>query len=329
MKAIIYTNYGSPEVLQQREVSMPAPKDNEILVKIKATTVNRTDCANLTAKPFIMRFSLGLFKPRKQVLGTEFSGVVEAIGENANRFKVGDMVFGFNDAILSSYAEYAVIPEDIGIATMPQGLSYIQASASTEGVHYAFNFLNKVPLKKGDKVLVNGASGGIGSATLQLLKYHGVTVTAVCGTQNIELIKMLGADKVIDYLKDDFTKDTERYDYVFDSVGKSTFGKCKRILKPGGIYISSELGPYIQNVYLSIITAIIGRIPFCQGKKVKFPYPPNILRSVLFIKKVIEEGKFKAVIDWTYPLEKINDAFSYVLTGQKTGNVVIKIDEDE
>ncbi len=329
MKAIVYKSYGTSEVLQINEVDKPTEKDDELLVKVMATTVNRTDCANLTAKPFIMRFSLGMFKPIKQIPGTEFAGVVESTGNNVTKFKKGDRVFGFDDTILSSYADYMVIPEYKGIAIMPKGISFEEAAASSEGVHYAFNFLNKVPLKKGDKALINGASGGIGSATLQLLKYHGAIVTAVCNTKNIELMKSLGADKVIDYLREDFTLDDEQYDYVFDSVGKSTFGKCKRLLKPGGIYISSELGPYIENIYLSLITALFGSVPFQNRKKVKFPYPPNILRSVLFIKKLIEEGKYKAVIDKIYPFEDIADAYTYVLTGQKTGNVVIKVNDQE
>jgi NADPH:quinone reductase-like Zn-dependent oxidoreductase len=258
-------------------------------------------------------------------LGTEFAGIVEEVGVAVQSFIVGDKVFGFDDSIAGSYADYMTIREDQGVATMPRDLSYKQAAASIEGAHYAYNFLNKVPIKKGDRVMVNGASGGIGSATIQLLKYHCAKVTAVCDTKNIALLKSLGADKVIDYLKEDFTQDDEKYDYVFDSVGKSTFGKCKRLLKPGGIYISSELGPWIQNIYFSLISAIFGSMPFHGGRKVRFPYPPNILRTVLFIKKLIDEKRYQSVIDRTYPLEEIADAFRYVAKGQKTGNVVITL----
>lgn len=326
MKAIVYTKYGSPDVLQLKDVEKPTPKENEILVKVKATTVNRTDCANLTAKPFIMRFSLGLSKPRKPILGTEFAGIIEAVGEKVKDFVVGDKVFGFDDSILSSYAEFTTIAADKGLATMPEGLSYEEATASVEGVHYAFNFLNKVKLKAGDKVLVNGASGGIGTATVQLLKYNKAEITAVCNTKNMDLVKSLGASKVIDYTKDDFTKVNEQYHYVFDTVGKSSFGKCKRLLVPGGVYISSELGRGSQNLFLSLISAIFGSIPGQGGKKVKFPYPPDIKRSVVFIKKRIEEGNYQPVIERKYPLEQVSDAFRYVLQGQKTGNVVITIE---
>jgi NADPH:quinone reductase-like Zn-dependent oxidoreductase len=325
MRAMVYEKYGNPEVLQLKELDKPKPKDNDLLIKVKATTVNRTDCANLSAKPFIMRFSLGLFRPKKSILGTEFAGIVEEVGVAVQSFIVGDKVFGFDDSIAGSYADYMTIREDQGVATMPRDLSYKQAAASIEGAHYAYNFLNKVPIKKGDRVMVNGASGGIGSATIQLLKYHCAKVTAVCDTKNIALLKSLGADKVIDYLKEDFTQDDEKYDYVFDSVGKSTFGKCKRLLKPGGIYISSELGPWIQNIYFSLISAIFGSMPFHGGRKVRFPYPPNILRTVLFIKKLIDEKRYQSVIDRTYPLEEIADAFRYVAKGQKTGNVVITL----
>lgn len=327
MKAIVYENYGSPDVLALREIDKPVPRDNELLIKVHAATVNRTDCANLSAKPFIMRFGLGLFKPKIKILGTEFAGEVEAIGKVVKSFKVGEKVFGFEDLVLSSYAEYLTLSEDKALTTMPKDISFAQAAASVEGAHYAYNSINKVELKTGDRVLVNGASGGIGSAAVQLLKYFGAEVTAVCNTPNIELVKSLGASRVIDYLKEDFTMDDQKFDFVFDTVGKSSFGKCKRLLKPGGAYISSELGWMAQNLFFALITAIYGSMPGQAGKQVKFPYPPNILRTVLFIKKLTEEGKYKAVIDRTYPLEKIRDAFEFVGSGQKTGNVVITVHE--
>ena len=325
MKAIVYTHYGSPEVLLLKEVEKPLPEENEVLVKVRATTVNRTDCANLTAKPFIMRFSLGLFKPKKMIMGTEFAGDIEAAGKAVTSFKVGDKVFGFDDSGIGSYAEYMVISEDKALTTMPKDITYEQAAACVEGTHYAYNFINKVDLKSEDKVLVNGASGGIGSAMVQLLKYFGADVTAVCNTKNIELVQSLGASKIFDYTKEDFTKDDMKYDFVFDAVGKSSYGKCKALLKPGGVYISSELGWMVQNLFFSLISAIFGSLPGQAGKKVKFPYPPNIMRSVLLIKKLMEEGKFKPVIDRSYPLGEIAEAFRYVLKGQKTGNVVITL----
>jgi len=324
LKAIVYTQYGSPDVLQLKDVEKPVPKDFELLITVRATTVNRTDCANLRAKPAIMRISMGLLKPKKQILGTEFAGHVEAIGKAVTSFKVGDHVFGFDDSGLSSYAEYMVISEDKALTTMPKGVTFSQAAACIEGAHYAYNFINKVDLKRGHKVLINGASGGIGTATVQLLKYFEADITAVCNTKNIELIRSLGAKRIIDYTKEDFTKDNERFDFVFDSVGKSSFGKCKSLLKSGGIYISSELGWMIQNLFYALVTALFGSLPGQSGRKVKFPYPSNIKRSVLLIKKLIEEGKYKSVIDRSYSFEQIAEAFKYVEKGQKTGNVVIK-----
>ncbi len=326
MKAVVYAKYGPPSVLEVKNVEKPAPKDHEVLVRLYATTVNPTDCAMLRAKPFIMRFFTGLFKPNKSILGTEFAGDIEAIGKAVTSFRVRDKVFGFDDSGISSYAEYMVISEDKALTIIPKDIPYEQAAASTEGAHYAYNFINKVDIKNVHKVLVNGASGGIGSATVQLLKYFGAEVTAVCNAKNVELVKSLGASRTIDYTKEDFTKDNEKYDFVFDSVGKSSFRKCKPLLKPGGVYMSSELGWMVQNLFFALITDVFGSMPGQAGKKVKFPYPSNITRSVHLIKKIIKEGKFKSVIDRSYPLEQIAEAFKYVEKGQKTGNVVITLD---
>ena len=325
MKAIIYSQYGPPDVLQLKEVPKPIPKDNEVLIRVRATTVNRTDCANLSAKPAIMRLFLGLFKPKNQILGTEFSGDIAAVGQAVTNFKVDDKVFGFDDIGLSAYAEYMVISEDKALAIMPENISYEQAAGCIEGAHYAYNTINKVDLNSGDKVLVNGASGGIGTATVQLLKYFRADITAVCNTKTTELVKSLGANKVIDYTAEDFTQKKDQFNFVFDSVGKSSFGKCKSLLKPGGVYISSELGSMWQNLYFSLISLILGSIPGQNGKKVKFPYPTDIMRTVQLLKKLIDEGKFISVIDRSYPLEEIAEAFRYVETGEKTGNVVITI----
>lgn len=325
MKAAVYKHYGSPDVIQVKEVEKPFPKENEVLVRVRTSTVNRTDCANLSAKPFIMRFSLGLFKPKKTIMGTEFAGDIEATGSAVTSFNIGDRVFGFNDGGIGAYAEYMVIPEDGPMTIIPENFTYKEAAPSFEGAHYAYNFINKVNLKKGDSVLVNGGSGGIGSAMIQLLKNYNTVITAVCDTKNIELMGVLGARRVIDYTKTDFTKDKEKFDFVFDSVGKSTFGKCKHQLKPGGVYISSELGPWSQNIFYALTSALFGRLPGQSGKKVIFPFPPNIMRSIKLIKKLIEEGKYKSVVDRSYPLDQISDAFRYVGKGQKTGNVLITI----
>ena len=327
MKAIVYTKYGPPEVLQLKEVEKPVPKDNEVLIKIYATTVNRTDSATIRAKPFFARLLTGIFKPKKQTPGTEFAGNIEEIGKNVNSLKIGDRVFGFDDQGSGSHAQYITISEDKGLATIPEHITYEQAAASTEGAHYAYNFIKKVNLKTGQKVLVNGATGAIGSAAVQLLKYFDVYVTAVCNTKNMELVKSLGADKVIDYTKEDFTKDEEKYNCVFDTVGKSSFAKCKPLLLSGGVYISSDLGYMAQNAFLPLITPIIK--PMIGNKKTIFPLPTDIKGSVLLIKKLIEEGKFNAVIDRQYPLDQIVEAFKYVETGQKTGNVVITVEHND
>jgi len=325
MKAAIYKKYDPPEVLKIEEVEKPSPRDNEILVKVYAATVNRTDCATIRAKPFFMRFFTGIFKPKKQIPGTDFAGQIEEIGENVKSLKARDKVFGFDDSGSGSHAQYMTISEDKAV-TIPRDITYQQATASTEGAHYAYNFIKKVNLKSGQKVLVNGATGAIGSAAVQLLKYFDVYVTAVCNTENTELVKSLGADRVIDYTKEDFTKDNQKYDFVFDTVGKSSFFKCKRLLQPGGVYISSDLGYRGQNVFLPIITPIIK--PLIGNKKTVFPVPTDIKGSVLLVKKLIEQGKFKAVIDREYPLEQIIEAYKYVETGRKTGNVVISIEHN-
>ncbi len=317
MKAIICTKYGPPEILQLKEIDKPTPKDNEVLVKIHASTVNRTDTALLRAKPFFSRLFTGLLKPKNSIPGTEFAGMIEMVGKNVSLFKVRDKIFGFDDTGLKSHAQYMTIVEDKALTTIPKDITYEQAAASNEGAHYAYNFIKKVNLQSGQKVLVNGATGGIGSAAVQLLKYFGTHVTAVCGTKNIELVKSLGADKVIDYKKEDFAKHNQKYNYIFDCVGKSTFAKCKPLLLPGGVYMSSELGYMAQNIFFALITPITG------NKKVIFPIPTDCKGSILFIKKLIKSGKFKAVIDRKYPLEQIVEAYRYVEKGQKTGNVVI------
>ena len=322
MKAITYIKYGPPEVLQLIEVAKPAPKDHEVLIKVYATTVNRTDCAMLRAKPFIMRFFTGLLKPNKSILGVDFAGEIEAVGKNVTSLKAGDKVFGLDVSGLSSYAQYMTISENKAIATLPHNMSYEQAAACMEGAHYAYNFINKVTIKTGQKILVNGATGAIGSALVQLLTYLKANVTAVCNTKNLELVKSIGASKVVDYTKEDFTRTEEKYNFVFDAVGKSSFAKCKPLLEPGGVYISSELGRMAQNPFLALITPLLG------NKKVIFPIPEDCRKSVLFIKKLCEEGKFKAVIDRNYSFEEIAEAFKYVEKGEKTGNVVITVNHN-
>lgn len=317
MKAAIRSQYGGPEVLSVREVEKPVPKANEILVKVRATTVNRTDCGVLSGKPFIFRFFIGgLIKPKALITGTDFAGDVEAVGANVSAFKAGDKVWGFNDNGLPTHAEYLALSAEQAILPIPEGISYEQAAASAEAAHYAYNFLNKVPLKPGQRVLLNGGTGAIGSAAIQFLKFRGIHVTAVCGTEHLAVVQSLGADQVVDYQRTDFTQTEERYDFVFDAVGKSTFFKCKRLLKEGGVYISSELGPYAQNLFLPLAS------PFMK-RKVIFPIPSNIKESMAFTSGLLEGGQFRPLIDRRYPIEDIRAAFEYVASGQKIGNVLI------
>ncbi len=324
MKAAVRSKYGSSNILSIKEIEIPIPKDDEVMVRVYATTVNRTDCAILLGTPLITRLFTGLFKPNLQVTGTDFAGRIEATGKNVKSFKAGDRVMGFGGMGLKSHAAYLTLPESKIMITIPGNMPYDQAAACLEGAIYALcSMIDKVNPKAGQRALVNGATGAIGSAAVQLLKYFGVHVTAVCNTQNLELVKSLGADRVIDYSKEDFTKDDQKHNFVFDTVGKSTFSKCKPLLLPGGIYISSDPGPNWENAYLPLITAITG------NKKVIFAIPFNIKKGLLLIKDLIEKGKFKPVIDRKYPLEKIVEAYQYVATGQKTGNVVITMEDDD
>ena len=317
MKAVTRTQYGPPEVLTIKEIKKPTPKDNEVLIRVYSTTVNRTDCSILYGKPFVIRFFTGIFRPNLPIPGTDFAGKIEAIGKRVKSFKVGDRVWGLHDEGLCSHAQYMSIQESKAFTTIPAHVTYDEAVACAEGAHYAYNFINKVIVNKGDKVLVNGATGAIGSAAVQLLKYCGAYVTAVGNTKNIELIRSLGADKILNYEKEDFTKDNEKYHYILDAVGKSSFKQCSSLLVPNGVYMSSGLGPNAENIYLPIITKFRG------GKRVIFPIPRKCKRSILFFKELLEKGKFKAVIDRKYPMSKIKDAYEYVNNGQKTGNVII------
>jgi len=323
MKAIVYTKYGPPEVLQLKEVPKPTPKDNEVLIKIYATTVNRTDCGFRKPEyPLIVRPINGLFRPKRTILGSELAGEIEAIGKNVKAFKQGDQVFGLSTSNFGTHAEYICIPEEASITIKPANMSYDEAAAVCDGAYLAMSIIRKIDFKNVKKILINGASGSIGSAGVQLAKYYGARITAVCNTKNIELVKSLGADEVIDYTKEDFTENGQIYDVVFDAVGKSSFFRCKKLLKPGGIYFSTDLGFLSQNIFLALLTPIIG------GKKVMFSIPKGSKEEIVFLKELIEAGKYKAVIDRRYPLEQIIEATRYVETGQKTGNVVITLEHN-
>jgi NADPH:quinone reductase-like Zn-dependent oxidoreductase len=319
MRAIINNRYGPPEVAKLMEVDKPSPKDHEVLIKIYATTVNRTDAGFRSAEYFISRFWTGLFKPKYKTLGCEFAGEIVEVGNKVTLFKQGDKVFGFDSDRCGSHAEFKVIEEGKAIATMPPNLTYYEAVAICEGGHYALCDIRIAKVKAGQNVLVNGATGAIGSAAVQLLKHFGANVTAVCDSKNMMLVESLGADFVIDYTKEDFTKIDQKFDFIFDAVGKNSFGNCKPLLTKHGIYISTELGKNAENVFLALISPLLG------GKKVLFPIPTIKKEDVIFLKNLVENGEYKPLLDRQYPLENIVEAYKYVETGQKSGNVVIRV----
>jgi NADPH:quinone reductase-like Zn-dependent oxidoreductase len=323
MKAIVRNKYGPPEVLQFKEVPKPFPKDNEVLIRIHATTVNRTDCGFLRAKPFFVRFVSGLLTPKSTILGNEFAGEIEAVGKAVKSFMNGDQVFGYSGVRFGAQAEYTTVPEQAMITTMPANMTYAEAAPTAEGAHYALNNIRRANIRSRQKVLINGATGGIGSAAVQLAKYYGADVTAVCSTKNVDLVRSLGADKVIDYTAEDFTKsDHGYYDFIFDAVGKSSFPACKKLLKQCGFYCSTELGFLWQVPFFVLWTSLFA------SKKVIFPIPKERKEDMIFFKELIEAGKLRPLIDRRYSFEHIAEAYKYVETGQKIGNVVITVGHD-
>ncbi|MFC4778688.1 NAD(P)-dependent alcohol dehydrogenase [Paenibacillus sp. GCM10023252] len=302
MRAILCTRYGSPEVLKLQEVPKPKPKDHEILIKIHATTVNSGDCrARAFECPFLywlpMRIVLGLRKPRKPILGVELAGEVEAVGRHVKRFKEGDPIFAMTGMRFGGYAEYVCLPETALIATKPANATYEQAAAISFGGTTALHFYRKGNIQSGQKVLIYGASGAVGTSAVQLAKYYGAEVTGVCSTANLELVRSLGADKVIDYTTEDYTLSTERYDLIFDAVGKSSRGSARKVLAPNGRFVSVE------------------------GQGVA----KERTEDLVLLKELVEEGKLAAVIDRSYPLEHMRQAHAYVDEGHKRGSVVILV----
>jgi NADPH:quinone reductase-like Zn-dependent oxidoreductase len=322
MRAVVYARYGPPEVLRIAEVERPVPRDDEVLIKVHAAAVNRTDTGLRSAEYFISRFLTGLLRPRHKIPGTELAGVVEAAGPAVTEFKVGDHVFGVSAKTAGAHAEFLCLPESAPLAHKPTGMTFEEAGAVPDGVILALSFLRRADLRKRRKILIYGASGSIGTAGVQLAKYFEADVTAVCNTKNVELVRSLGADRVIDHTQQDFTKNGQTYDFIFDAVGKLSFKRCRGSLKPGGIYASTDLGPYWQNPFLALWTSRIG------NKKVLFPIPRYKKQDVVFLKELIEAGKYRAVIDRRYPLEDVVEANRYVETGQKTGNVVLIVSHD-
>lgn len=320
MKACVYTQYGPPEVVSFTEVTKPIPNSNEILIQVKYATVNRTDCGFRSAEYFISRFFSGLLKPKNQILGNEFAGIVAEIGSEVTGFKIGDKVFGYNDKTFGTHAEYVCLNEKSNLALIPENIEINQAAAICEGAHYALCDIRAAKVKAGDEVLVYGATGAIGSSAVQLLKHFGAHVTAVCNAQHVDLILSLGADKVIDYQKEDYSKHPQQYDFIFDAVGKTSFKIGKKVLKERGIYISTELGKRGANIWLALLT------PLFSKKKVLFPIPFMYLEDIQFLAGLVLVNEFKPLIDRTYSMEEIVEAYQYVESAQKVGNVLLEID---
>jgi NADPH:quinone reductase-like Zn-dependent oxidoreductase len=321
MKAIVYEKYGPPDVLQLKEVEKPSPKANEVLIRIYATTATKYDCwaRTSTAPPGFWlpsRIASGFIKPKITILGTDLAGEIEAVGKDVTLFKKGDQVFAFL-MNLGAYAEYVCMPEEGGVAIKPANMTYEEAAAVVQGGLTALYFLRKGNIQSGQKVLIFGASGGIGTYAVQLAKYFGAEVTGVCSTAKSELVKSLGADKVIDYTKEDFTKNAQTYDVIFDTVGKTSVSRSIRSLKENGLYIFATFGLLMLVQALWLLRK--------SSKKAIFGVIEESPEDLVFIKELIEAGKIKPVIDRLYPLAQAAEAHRYVETGQKKGQVVITV----
>jgi NADPH:quinone reductase-like Zn-dependent oxidoreductase len=324
VKAIIHTAYGPPDELQLGEVDRPVPGADEVLIKIHATTVTTSDC-NIRNQTFVpklfllpVRMEFGLTKPKNNILGFDLAGEVEAVGKDVTRFKMGDQVFGTTEPASGAHAEYVCLPEDGVLAIKPANMTYEEAATIPVIGNTALHFIRDMGnVQAGHKVLINGASGGIGTFAVQLAKHYGAEVSGVCSTRNLELVRSLGADHVIDYTKEDFCKSGQTYDVIFDAVGKSSFSRCKRALKEKGLYLVTvpKLAVLVQMAWTSMM----------GGKTVKMEGAPAKLENLVVLKKLIEAGKLRTVIDRRYPLEQTAEAFRYVEQGHKTGNVVITV----
>ena len=328
MKAILHTKYGPPDELQLKEVEKPIPKDNEVLIKIYATTVTTSDCnaRNFTFAPksfrFLARMNFGFRKPKINILGIDLAGEIEAVGKDVKRFKEGDQVFGSPGGSFGAHAEYICISEDGVLAIKPANMTYEEAAAISLAGNTALYFIRDLgKVQAGQKILIHGASGAIGTYAVQLAKYYGAEVTGVCSGTNAEMVKSLGADKVIDYTKEDFTKSGETYDVIFDVVGKIRFSQCKSSLKQKGIYLENLLE--LSDILKMIWTSIIG------GKKIKGGISTESVENLNFFLELIESGKLKPVIGRSYPLEKMAEAFRYVEKGHKKGTVVITVEHND
>jgi NADPH:quinone reductase-like Zn-dependent oxidoreductase len=320
MRAVIVNRYGPPEVQRLEEVEQPTPKDDEVLVKIHATTVNRSDCGWRSAHPFFVRLFLGLRRPKRRILGGELAGEIVAVGRGVTEFAVGDRVFGVSG--FGAHADYVCLRQDRPLTRLPEGMTFAEAAAVCDGAMSAFSCLRNADLRPGRSLLIYGASGSIGSAAVQVAKSAGTDVTAVCSTKHVELVRSLGADRVIDYTREEYIRKGETYDVIFDAVGKTSFRRCRRGLRKGGLFIETDAGFLAHAPLLALLTHWIG------DKRVIMGITRYTKADLLVLKELIEAGKYRAVIDRTYPLEQVVEATRYVETGQKVGNVVLTVIDD-
>ncbi|MES2209661.1 MAG: NAD(P)-dependent alcohol dehydrogenase [Chloroflexota bacterium] len=319
MRAVVQDRYGPPEVLRLEEVERPVPKDDEVLVRIRATTVTRTDAHARAANPFFWRFFAGLRRPKWRTLGVELAGEVEAVGAHVTRFAVGDHVFGSPPGF-GAHAEFICLRETAALAHKPAGMSFEEAAAVCDGAIQALATMRTADVQTGQRVVIYGASGSLGTAAVQLARNIGAHVTAVCNTRNVEIVRSLGADEVIDYTQQDFTKNGQTYDAIIDAVGKYSFLRGRRALRRGGVYVATDLGRFLlETITMLLATRWVG------DKRVRMPMARRTREDVLFLKELIEAGKFRAVIDRRYPMEQVVEAHRYVETLQKTGNVVLTV----
>ncbi len=323
MRAIVQDRYGPPEVLHIEEVERPVPKDDEVLVRVRASTVTQTDTHARAASPILWRLFLGIRRPRRRTLGVELAGEIEAVSAAVTAFKVGDEVFGSPSSYFGAHAEYVCVRESAALALKPAGMSFEAAAAVCDGASQALGSLRQADVRPGSRLVIYGASGSLGTAAVQLAKHFGAHVTAVCGTDNVDLVRSLGADEVVDYRQRDFTKNGQRYDAIIDAVGKYSFRRGRSALKPGGLYVATDGGRFLLETFaFLIVTRWVG------SKRVRIATGRRSRDDVLFLKERIEAGEFRAVIDRRYPMDRAAEAHRYVESWRKRGNVVLTIAAD-
>lgn len=319
MTAVVHDRYGGPERLRVERVPVPEPGPGEVRVRVRVATVNRTDTSVLAAKPFVNRLAAGLFRPRRRTPGCEFAGTVDALGPDAERFRVGDRIFGYTDLRFGTHAEYVILRPGAAVARIPDGVPDDLAACAADGYLLAGTYFEKPAPRPGDRWLINGATGAIGNAAVQIAALHGLRVTATAPGAHADTVLAQGAERVIDYETEDFTASGERYAVIFDAVGKSTFARCRPLLEPGGLYQSTELGPWGQNPLLALVTPPFG------GRHVRFPIPKATAAKVETLAGLLAEGRFRPLIDRRYPLADVRDAFTYAGSGRKVGHVLLDV----